>query len=258
LGYSVVMNSEKLEAEIESHLERLSNFDLSKLANLEKLLLEEFHDNAEGVDFSLWTDVFRDYLESIEEQLLEFSEFRDFLINIGKIDTHIVCGAFYVNHLVQVWTPDQLDIIADLPLCEEDNGRADSCFGVHFFISLNSKISEKTLRKLLKVEHYDEAFFPWLIARLNSASAKLLDEIAERFGSKTTWRAFGEYNNGLSVLNDIRNSFVLWQIKNNPNVSKETLQRFKQEIGELEKASEQQLENLANDTTASIWKFYTS
>ncbi len=135
--YALDMNLEKLEAEIESHLERLSNLDLSKLANLEKLLLKEFQDNDDGVDYSIWTDVFRDHLESIEDRLVKFKEFRDFLINIGKVDTHIVCGAFYLNDLIELWTPEQLDKVADLPLCEEDSGRTDSCFGAHFFVAIS-------------------------------------------------------------------------------------------------------------------------
>jgi hypothetical protein len=246
--YALDMNLEKLEAEIESHLERLSNLDLSKLANLEKLLLKEFQDNDDGVDYSIWTDVFRDHLESIEDRLVKFKEFRDFLINIGKVDTHIVCGAFYLNDLIELWTPEQLDKVADLPLCEEDSGRTDSCFGAHFFVAINPNVSERTLRKLLKTEHYDEGFFPWLVARSKSSSPKLLSEIADKFNSITTWRAFGEYNTELSVLETNRNSFVLWQIKNNSNTAKVTLNRFNKEIKELETASEEELELLIKQT----------
>jgi hypothetical protein len=38
---------------------------------------------------------------------------------------------------------------------------------------------------------------------------------------------------GLILLDNHRDSFVLWQVKNNPNASKETLEKFKSEIEEI-------------------------
>ena len=227
------MNAEMLENEILTHLKKLSNSDLRELDNLEHLLISEFFETGEGARSSLWTDCFRDSLEAFEDQLLEYSEFRNFLINIGKIDTHIVCGAFYVQDQLNVWSETELDRIAELPLCEEDNGREDSCFGVHFFISFHQNTKESTLQKLLEKEYDDEAFFPWLVAR-SSSSPQLLDEIAEHYKSASTWRAWGEYMDGLILLDNYRDSFVLWQVKKNPNTSKETLEKFENDIEEIQ------------------------
>jgi hypothetical protein len=58
---------------------------------------------------------------------------------------------------------------------------------------LQPNISEKTLKKLLKIEHYDTGFFPWLVARSNATSPELLAELADNFTHTTTWRIEGEY-----------------------------------------------------------------
>jgi hypothetical protein len=238
------MNSEELEAKIDAYLDELAASNFKNLENLEKLLVSEFVDNAEEADFSIWTDVFRDHLENIETELIRNGEFRKFLINIGVIDTHIICGGFYVDEIENLYSPDELDRIADLPLCEEDSGRSDSCFGAHFFITLQPNISEKTLRKLLSIDHYDIGFFPWLVSRSKSATSKLLAELAEKFTYTTTWRAGGDYNNGDSLIDKTVETFVLWSIINNPNTSQATLKKFEAEISQLRNASEEDLQAL--------------
>ena len=238
------MKSEELEAKIESYLNEISKSNFSNLGDLEKLLLSEFIDKGEGVDYSIWTDVFRDYIESIEEKLIGEKEFRTFLINVGVIDTHIICGVFYINESQDIFTAEELDKIADLPLCEEDNGRSDSCFGAHFFITLQKEISEKTLHKLLAIDHYDVGFFPWLVSQSNSASPKLLAEIAEKFTHTTTWRADGDYIDGVSLIEKTVETFVLWNIANNLNTSQATLNKFEAEITYLRNASEEDLQAL--------------
>lgn len=228
------MEEEELESEIISNLDRLEKLDLTNLENFESLLLSEFLDSEKWKNSHLWTDCFRNDLESFEHRLLEFPEFRNFLINIGEIDAHIVCAPFYIQDQLNIWSEVELDRIANLPLCEEDNGREDSCFGVHFFITLNKNITENTLEKILEKEYDDEAYFPWLVARSSRSSAKLLGKVAENYKSASSWRAWGEYSEGLSILDNHRDSFVLWQVQKNPNTSKETLEKFKKEIAEIQ------------------------
>ena len=152
------MNAEILENEILEHLNKLSNLDLSGLHSLEHLLISEFVDKNEGAHSSIWTDCFRDSLEAFEDQLLKYPEFRNFLINIGQIDSHVVCGAFYAQDQLNVWSETELDRIADLPLCEEDNGREDSCFGVHFFF-LYIKILRKVPYKNFLIKNMTTKLF---------------------------------------------------------------------------------------------------
>lgn len=238
------MKSEELEAKIESYLNEISKSNFKNLDDFEKLLLSEFIDTGEGVDYSIWTDVFRDYIESIEERIIGEKDFRNFLINVGVIDTHIICGVFYINESQDIFTAEELDKIADLPLCEEDNGRSDSCFGAHFFITLQKGISEKTLRKLLAIDHYDKGFFPWLVSKSNSVSPKLLTEIAEKFTHTTTWRVDGDYIDGVGLIEKTVETFVLWNIANNLNTPQATLRKFEAEINYLRNASEEDLQAL--------------
>jgi hypothetical protein len=234
------MESAKLEAQIDEYMSELSELNFSNLDKLEKLLLAEFQDNADETDFSIWTNCFREQLEDLDLMLGDNEKFRKFLINIGAIDTHVVCGPYYYGD--NKFTPDELDKIADLPLCEEDNGRTDSCYGVHFFITLQPDISEKTLKKLLKIEHYDTGFFPWLVARSNATSSKLLAEIADNFTHTTTWRIEGEYREeGSGLIRSTAETFVLWNIANNPNTSPETLLKYKTDIKNLLESSEEEL-----------------
>ena len=238
------MKSEELEAKIEAYLNELSESNFGNLDKLEELLMSEFVDNAENTDFAIWTNIFMDHLESIESELLRNADFRKFLINIGVIDTHIVCGGFYVDEIENLYSADELDRIADLPICEADNGRSDSCFGAHFFISLQPNISENTLRKLLALDHYDIGFFPWVVSRSKSASSKLLAELAEKFTHTTTWRADGDYIDGVSLIEKSVETFVLWNVANNPNTSQATLKKFEAEITYLRNASEEELQAL--------------
>jgi hypothetical protein len=68
----------------------------------------------------------------------------------------------------------------------------------------------------------------------SSSSPQLIDEIAENYTSASTWRAWSEYMEGLILLDNHRDSFVLWQVKKNPNTSKETFEKFKNEIKEIQ------------------------
>jgi len=234
------MESAKLEAQINEHMSELSELNFGNLDKLEKLLLTEFRDNADETDFSIWINCFREQLEDLDLSLSNNEKFRKFLINIGVIDTHVVCGPYYDGD--NKFTPDELDKIADLPLCEEDNGRTDSCYGVHFFITLQADISEKTLKKLLKIEHYDAGFFPWLVARSNATSPKLLAEIADNFTHTTTWRIEGEYRKeGSSLITSAAQTFVLWNIAKNPNTPPATLLKYKTDIQNLMESSEEEL-----------------
>ena len=234
------MESAKLEAQINEHMRELSELNFGNLDNLEKLLLTEFRDNADETDFSIWTDCFREQLEDVDFKLGENEKFRKFLINIGVIDTHVVCGPYYYGD--NQFTPDELDKIADLPLCEEDSGRSDSCYGVHFFITLQPDIFEKTLKKLLKIDHYDAGFFPWLVAKSNATSPELLAEIADNFTHTTTWRIEGEYREeGSGLITSTAETFVLWNIANNPKTPSDTLLKYKTDIKSLLESNEEEL-----------------
>jgi hypothetical protein len=235
------MESEELEAQIDKYMNEVSKFNLKNLDKLEKLLLREFQENADETDFSIWTDCFRAQIEDIDLKLLGDERFRRFLINVGIVDTHIVCGPFYGEDIDGKFNSEELDEIADLPLCEEDSGRSDSCFGAHFFISLQANISEKTLKKLLKIEHYDEGFFPWLVARSTSASASLLTKIANEYTNTTTWRVEGEHKEGFGLITSTAETFVLWNVFNNPKTSAETLLKFQNEIKNLKESTEEEL-----------------
>ena len=234
------MESAKLEAQINEYMSELAELNFGDLDKLEKLLLTEFRDNADETDFSIWTDCFREQLEDLDLAIGNNEKFKKFLIKIGVIDTHVVCGPYYYGD--NQFTPDELDKIADLPLCEEDNGRSDSCYGVHFFITLQPDISEKTLKKLLKIDHYDEGFFPWLVARSNATSPELLAEIADNFTYTTTWRIEGEYREeGSGLITSAAQTFVLWNIANNPNTPQDTLLKYKTDIKNLMGSSEEEL-----------------
>ena len=234
------MESAKLEAQINEHMRELSELNFGNLDKLEKLLLTEFRDNADETDFSIWTNCFQEQLEDLDFKLGENEKFRKFLINIGVIDTHVVCGPYYYGD--NKFTPDELDKIADLPLCEADNGRSDSCYGVHFFITLQPDISEKTLKKLLKIDHYDAGFFPWLVARSNATSPELLAEIADNFTHITTWRIEGEYREeGSGLIASTAETFVLWNIANNPKTPPDTLLKYKTDIKSLMESNEEEL-----------------
>lgn len=234
------MESAKLEALINEHMSELSELNFGNLDKLEKLLLTEFQDNADETDFSIWTNCFQEQLEDLDLKLGENEKFRKFLINISVIDTHIVCAPYYDGD--NQFTPDELDQIADLPLCEADNGRPDSCYGVHFFITLQPNISEKTLKKLLKIEHYDAGFFPWLVARSNATSSKLLAEIADNFTHTTTSRIEGESREkGSGLITSTAETFVLWNIANNPNTPPDTLLKYKADIKNLMESSKEEL-----------------
>ena len=247
------MESAKLEAQINEYMSELSELNFGNLDKFEKLLLTEFQDNADEADFSIWTNCFREQLEDLDLDLGESEKFRKFLLNIGVIDTHVVCGPFYYGD--NIFTTDELDKIADLPLCEEDNGRSDSCYGVHFFITLQPNISEKTLKKLLKIEHSDAGFFPWLVARSNASSSELLAELADNFTHTTTWRIEGEYREeGSGLITSTAETFVLWNIANNPKTSPATLLKYKTDIKNLMESSEEELLGLLEKSKGDAYQ----
>jgi hypothetical protein len=129
-----------------------------------------------------------------------------------------------------------LEKILNLPDCEEDNGRSDSCYGAHFFITLQSRVTNEILESLLTREHYDPSFFPWLVARNEKASPELLKKVAETCTNDFSWRVGGYYTNDDILIedDDYVGSFVLSQLASNPNTPQGIKDRFATKIEFLE------------------------
>ena len=94
----------------------------------------------------------------------------------------------------------------------------------------------------MKIDHYDAGFFPWLVAKSNATSPELLAEIADNFTHTTTWRIEGEYREeGSGLITSTPETFVLWNIANNPKTPSDTLLKYKTDIKSLLESNEEEL-----------------
>ena len=176
-------------------------------------------------------DELQAYLDDLQVGDLSIEEL-DAVIELGKIHTHFVCTLFYADSHKNLLASNQIDEIIALELCDEDSGRSDSCYGVHFFVAIQENVSSDQLRALMSIHHYDSAFFPWLIARSNKASEELLAEILENFTNANSWRMPGFYSEEDFVLgeDDLVGSYVLTALSKNPIISVLAHSRFGKKI----------------------------
>lgn len=216
----------KFNTILESHDEKI---DLITLSNISKNFSED-----EINSFRSNRDSLQAFLDDINPEELNDKDL-DAVINLAKMWTHLVCSLFYVASS-DFFNQSHLEKIVNLPDCEEDNGRSDSCFGAHFFVTLQKEVSNDILEKLLRREHSDSGFFPWLVARNPNSSAELLSEVAEAYTDEYSWRVGGYYTNDDCLIeeDDCLESFVLFQIAINPNTSRAIKDRFSSKIEFLE------------------------
>jgi hypothetical protein len=219
-------NITKFNSILENLDEEIDLVELSQLA-------DEFSE--EEIDtFRSEHDFLQDYLDDLNPEDLTSQEL-DAVISLAKMWTHSVCSLFYTAPL-DYFQRSHLEKILDLPDCEEDNGRSDSCYGAHFFITLQRQVTNEILESLLTREHYDPSFFPWLVARNENASPELLKKVAETCANDFSWRVGGYYTNDDMLIedDDYVGSFVLFQLANNPNTPQEIKDRFASKINFLE------------------------
>jgi hypothetical protein len=212
-----------------SILENLDEeIDLVELSQLADKFSEEETDS-----FRSNHDFLQDYLDDLSPEDLTNQEL-DAVINLAKMWTHSVCSLFYTAPL-DFFQKSHLEKILNLPDCEEDNGRSDSCYGAHFFITLQSQVTNDILKSLLTRNHYDPHFFPWLIARNENASPGLLEKVAEICANDFSWRVGGYFTNDDILIedDDYVGSFVLFQVASNPNTPQEIKDRFASKINFL-------------------------
>jgi hypothetical protein len=213
-----------------SILENLDEeIDLVELSQLADQFSEEEIDS-----FRSEHDFLQDYLDDLNPEDLTSQEL-DAVINLAKMWTHSACTLFYTAPL-DFFQKSHLEKILNLPDCEEDNGRSDSCYGAHFFITLQSRVTNEILESLLTREHYDPSFFPWLVARNEKASPELLKKVAETCTNDFSWRVGGYYTNDDILIedDDYVGSFVLSQLASNPNTPQEIKDQFASKINFLE------------------------
>jgi hypothetical protein len=227
LRYPLVMgeNITKFNSILENEDEDVDLIGLSQLAD--KFSEEEIDSFQSNHDF------LQDYLDDVNPEDLTDQEL-DAVINLAKMWTHSVCSLFYTAP-VDFFQKSHLEKILDLPDCEEDSGRSDSCYGAHFFITLQSQVTNEILESLLTREHYDSHFFPWLVARNEKASPELLEKVAETCANDFSWRVGGYYTNDDMLIedDDYVGSFVLFQLASNPNTPQEIKDRFASKINFL-------------------------
>lgn len=217
------------------------------LANFERALLN--YEDGETVDLCLLASIAKNfteddisacrenhdelqaYLDDLQLGELSIDEL-DAVIALGKIHTHFVCTLFYSGSHQNLLASNQIDEIIALELCDEDSGRSDSCYGVHFFVALQENISTNQLRALMSIDHYDSAFFPWLIARSNQASEELLTEVLENFTNAHSWRVSGFYTEENSLLgeDDLVGRYVLNVLSKNSIISAQAHLKFGKKI----------------------------
>jgi hypothetical protein len=202
-----------------------AEIDLVELSQLADKFSEEEIDS-----FRSNHEFLQAYLDDLNPEDLSGEEL-DAIINLAKMWTHSVCSLFYATPL-DFFQKSQLERILYLPDCEEDSGRSDSCYGAHFFITLQSHVTQEILEALLKREHYDSYFFPWLVARNQKSSPGLLKKIAETFTNDFSWRVGGYYTEDDCLIedDDYVGSFVLLQLANNPNTPQDIKDRFATKI----------------------------
>jgi len=238
-------NITKFNSILENEDEDVDLIELSQLAD--KFSEEEIDSFQSNHDF------LQDYLDDVNPEDLNDQEL-DAVINLAKMWTHSVCSLFYTAPL-DFFQKSHLGKILDLPDCEEDSGRSDSCYGAHFFITLQSQVTNNILESLLTREHYDPHFFPWLVARNKNASPELLKKIAETFTNGFSWRVGGIYADDDCLIedDDYVGSFVLFQLANNPNTPQDIKDKFATKIKLLEsiynsgKQSELEAEEIQKD-----------
>jgi hypothetical protein len=219
-------NITKFNSILENLDEEIDLVELSQLA-------DEFSE--EEIDtFRSEHDFLQDYLDDLNPEDLTSQEL-DAVINLAKMWTHSACTLFYTAPL-DFFQKSHLEKILNLPDCEEDNGRSDSCYGAHFFITLQSRVTNEILESLLTREHYDPSFFPWLVARNEKASPELLKKVAETCTNDFSWRVGGYYTNDDILIedDDYVGSFVLSQLASNPNTPQEIKDQFASKINFLE------------------------
>jgi hypothetical protein len=218
-------NITKFNSILENLDEEIDLVELGRLAN--KFSEEEIDSFRSNRDF------LQDYLDGVNPEDLTSQEL-DAVISLAKMWTHSVCSLFYASPL-DFFQRSHLEKILDLPDCEEDDGGSDSCYGAHFFITLQSQVTKEILESLLTREHYDPSFFPWLVARNENASPELLKKIAETCANDFSWRVGGYYTNDDMLIedDDYVGSFVLFQLASNPNTPQEIKDRFASKINFL-------------------------
>jgi hypothetical protein len=218
-------NITKFNSILENLDEEISLVELSRLAN--KFSEDEID------SFRSEHDFLQDYLDDVNPEDLTSQEL-DAVISLAKMWTHSVCSLFYTAPL-DYFQRSHLEKILNLPDCEEDNGRSDSCYGAHFFITLQRQVTNEILESLLTREHYDPSFFPWLVARNENASPELLKKVAETCANDFSWRVGGYYTNDDMLIedDDYVGSFVLFQLASNPNTPQEIKDRFASKINFL-------------------------
>jgi|LakMenEpi03Aug12_release.lakeMendotaPanAssembly.Ray.scaffolds.fasta_scaffold751546_1 hypothetical protein len=229
-------NITRFNSILENEDEALDLVQLSQIA-------EKFSDEEVKL-FRSNRDLLQAYLDDVNPEYLSDAEL-DAVINLAKMWTHSVCSLFYTSPL-DFFQKSHLEKIVNLPDCEEDNGRSDSCFGAHFFVTLQSQVTNEILESLLQREHYDSHFFPWLIARNQKASPELLTKVAEFFANDFSWRVGGYYTNDESLIeeDDYLGSFVLFQIANNSNTPQVTKDRFASKIKFLDSLQMSENQNI--------------
>lgn len=213
-------NISEFNAILESDTETLDLVHLSKIAmNL-----------SEKEKSDLEWDALQEYLDGIDPNELSLEDLNA-VIDLSELWTHFICTLFY-QASPDLFSESQLKRIVKLPDCEEDNGRSDSCFGVHFFVTLQEHVSDAILETLLERDHYDEGFFPWLVARNRHASPQLLGRVAEMFTNEFSWRVGGNYTEEDFLIEDdeVLKSFILFQIANNSNTPGEVRVKFASKI----------------------------
>ena len=212
----------KFNAILENEDEDIDLIELSQIAD--KFSEQEINSFRSNRDYLV------DYLADVNPEDLNDKEL-DAVISLAKMWTHLACSLFYAAPL-DFFQKLHLEKIADLPDCEEDDGGSDSCFGIHFFITLQVQVTNEILESLLKRKHYDAQFFPWLIARNKKASPQLLEKVAETFANDYSLRVGGYYTNDDCLIeeDDSVGSFIIFQIENNPSATKEIKTKFSSKI----------------------------
>ena len=218
-------NITKFNSILENEDEDIDLIELSQIA--EKFSEQEVN------SFRSNRDYLNDYLAEVNPEDLNDKEI-DAVISLAKMWTHSVCLLFYAAPL-SFFQKSHLEKIADLSDCEEDDGGSDSCFGAHFFITLQSEVTNEILESLLQRKHHDSYFFPWLVARNPKTSPQLLEKVAETFANDFSWRVGGYYTEDDSLIeeDDYVGSFVLFQLASNSNTTKAMKEKFSSKIAYL-------------------------
>lgn len=216
-----------------------TDFDLLMNGNFEVLpnLLFQIQTFMEdGDDDGYWIDGIREALTSCMEldTVGQSEAFINFVIELMRFDSHLGCALIYEDNSRNFLAPEQLERMANFPLCKEEGGVSGTCFGLHTLIAMHPKTPTSVLSNLHKDKTQsqsqdDEELINWAIAINPNTSQDLLSELVK--SQKFSWRIqseiedcdlFGQNSN----TNPVIQSYIIWALAGNPSLDDANKQKI--------------------------------